>query len=77
MLATELPDSLRRSMIWERSQKSMTVNAVKRRHTSIDLAKLKQEPNKACMKAEEANEAERWNEYFEQEQFDGYHSKGW
>ena len=77
MLATELPDSLRRSMIWERSQKSMTVNAVKRRHTSTDLANLKQHPEKACMKAEEANEAERWNKYFEQEQFDGYHSKGW
>jgi hypothetical protein len=77
MLATELTDSLRRGMIWERSQKSMTANAVKRRHTSTDLVNLQQHPEKACMKNEEDNDAERWNQYFAKEQFDGYHSKGW
>lgn len=77
MLATELTDSLRRGMIWERHQKSMTANAVKRRHTSTDLVNLQQHPEKACIKNEEDNDAERWNQYFAKEQFDGYHSKGW
>lgn len=77
MLATELTDSLRRDMIWERQQKSRTANAVKRRHTSTDLVNLQQHPDKACMKKEDDNDAERWNEYFAKEQFDGYHSKGW
>lgn len=77
MLATELTDSLRRDMIWERQQKSRTANAVKRRHTSTDLVNLQQHPDKACMKKQDDNDAERWNEYFAKEQFDGYHSKGW
>lgn len=46
MLASELTESLRRNLLWERSQKSATVNAVlKRRHTSHDVANLKQHPN--------------------------------
>ncbi|KAK0385353.1 hypothetical protein NLU13_7829 [Sarocladium strictum] len=77
MLATELTDSLRRDMIWERQQKSMTANAVKRRHTSTDLVNLQQHPERACMKKEDDEDAERWNAYFAKEQFDGYHSKGW
>ncbi|OHW96284.1 DUF1752 domain-containing protein [Colletotrichum incanum] len=43
MLAIELTESLRRSLLWERQQKSSTANAVlKRRHTSHDVANLKQ-----------------------------------
>ncbi|TIC97526.1 Uncharacterized protein CH35J_006555 [Colletotrichum higginsianum] len=42
MLATELTESLRRNLLWERQQKSSTANAVlKRRHTSHDKANLK------------------------------------
>lgn len=78
MLATELTESLRRHLLWERQQKSSTANAVlKRRHTSHDVAKLKQYPERPYMdKAEDANSSS-WNQYFTKEAFDGYHSKGW
>ena len=78
MLATELTESLRRSLLWERKQKSSTANAVlRRRHTSHDVANLKQYPEKACMKATEDAEANSWNQYFAKEALNGYHSKGW
>ncbi|CAG9943843.1 unnamed protein product [Clonostachys rosea f. rosea IK726] len=78
MLATELTESLRRHLLWERSQKSSTANAVlKRRHTSHDVANLKQFPEKSCMKKTEDVNASSWNQYFVKETFDGYHSKGW
>ena len=77
MLATELTESLRRHLLWERQQKSSTANAVlKRRHTSHDVANLKQYPEKACMKDTE-DDATSWNQYFSKEALNGYHSKGW
>ncbi|KAL5585712.1 hypothetical protein FOVSG1_013404 [Fusarium oxysporum f. sp. vasinfectum] len=78
MLATELTESLRRHLLWERQVKSSTANAVlKRQHTSHDVANLKQYPEKPCMtKSEDAN-ANSWNQYFSKEATDGYHSKGW
>ncbi|KAK3323696.1 hypothetical protein B0T19DRAFT_426727 [Cercophora scortea] len=49
-LATELTESLRRQLLWERSQKDLTINAVlKRRHTSHDVAHLKQHPERPYM----------------------------
>jgi hypothetical protein len=77
MLATELTESLRRHLLWERQQKSSTANAVlKRRHTSHDVANLKQYPERAYMtKAEDVN-ASSWNQYFSKDA-NGYHSKGW
>jgi hypothetical protein len=78
MLATELTESLRRHLLWERQQKSSTANAVlKRRHTSHDVANLKQFPEKACMKKVEDINASSWNQYFNKEANNGYHSKGW
>jgi hypothetical protein len=78
MLATELTESLRRHLLWERSQKSSTANAVlKRRHTSHDVANLKQYPEKPCIKKNEDVNASSWNQYFAKDSFDGYHSKGW
>lgn len=78
MLATELTESLRRHLLWERQQKSSTANAVlKRRHTSHDVANLKQYPDKPCMKQSEDVNASSWNQYFSKEAFNGYHSKGW
>ncbi|KAG7403563.1 Uncharacterized protein Forpe1208_v016162 [Fusarium oxysporum f. sp. rapae] len=78
MLATELTESLRRHLLWERQQKSSTANAVlKRRHTSPDVANLKQYPEKPCMKKSEDVNASSWNRYFSKEATDGYHSKGW
>jgi len=78
MLATELTESLRRHLLWERQQKSSTANAVlKRRHTSHDVANLRQYPEKPYLnKAEDAN-ASSWNEYFTKEAFSGYHTQGW
>ncbi|KAK2052123.1 DUF1752-domain-containing protein [Colletotrichum caudatum] len=79
MLATELTESLRRNLLWERQQKSSTANAVlKRRHTSHDVANLKQYPEKVCLKKEEA--APTNNPQFfskDTDNFGGYHSKGW
>ncbi|KAJ0138379.1 Bifunctional solanapyrone synthase [Fusarium oxysporum f. sp. albedinis] len=78
MLATELTESLRRHLLWERQVKSSTANAVlKRQHTSHDVADLKQYPEKPCMKKSEDVNASSWNQYFSKEANDGYHSKGW
>lgn len=41
MLATELSESLRRNLLWERQQKNLTTSAVlKRRHTAHDMKNL-------------------------------------
>ncbi|KAF5244001.1 hypothetical protein FANTH_7914 [Fusarium anthophilum] len=78
MLATELTESLRRHLLWERQQKSSTANAVlKRRHTSENVGDLKQYPNRPCMKKSEDVNASSWNQYFSKEANNGYHSKGW
>ncbi|KAJ5796304.1 uncharacterized protein N7518_004844 [Penicillium psychrosexuale] len=45
MLATELTESLRRHLLWERQQKSATANAfLKRRHTAHDMKNLQDYP---------------------------------
>jgi hypothetical protein len=47
MLASELSESLRRNLLWERQHRTMTntaAAALKRRHTSNDLARLKEYP---------------------------------
>lgn len=76
MLATELTESLRRHLLWERSQKSSTANAVlKRRHTSQDVANLKQYPERPCMK--DNGDSGSWNQYFNKNPFTGYHAEGW
>ncbi|KAG5914817.1 hypothetical protein E4U42_000291 [Claviceps africana] len=78
MLATELTESLRRHLLWERQQKTMTAKAaLKRRHTAHDVANLKQFPDKVCLKPSEDTEARSWNQNFCTETMNGYHSKGW
>ncbi|KAI2468362.1 DUF1752-domain-containing protein [Annulohypoxylon bovei var. microspora] len=79
MLATELTESLRRQLLWERQQKTSTANAVlKRRHTSLDVANLKQYPDKAYMaKGKDEPNSSSWNQYFSREDFGGYHAQGW
>lgn len=79
MLATELTESLRRQLLWERQQKTSTANAVlKRRHTSHDVANLKQYPEKSYMdKGNEEPNSSSWNQYFNRESFGGYHAQGW
>ena len=77
MLATELTESLRRQLLWERHQKSSTINAVlRRRHTSHDVANLRQYPEHAYTKNDEAS-ANSWNDYWVKEAFTGYHTQGW
>lgn len=79
MMSTELPESLRRHLLWERSQKSSTANAVlKRRHTSHDVANLKQYPQQPHMKkVDDDVNASSWDQDFTREAFGGYHTKGW
>ncbi|TQV90311.1 dsp1-1-like protein [Cordyceps javanica] len=78
MLATELTESLRCHLLWERQQKTSTANAVlKRRHTSHDMVSLKQFPKMPCLKQREDTYADSWNQYFNKDTLDGYHSKGW
>ncbi|KAK4692574.1 hypothetical protein P7C71_g4656, partial [Lecanoromycetidae sp. Uapishka_2] len=71
MLATELPGSLRKDVLWERQQKKSTVNAVvKRRHTAHNLTNLKAypEPNE--------QDSSKMNEYFSKG-LGEYHQAGW
>lgn len=79
MLATELTESLRRQLLWERQQKTSTANAVlKRRHTSLDVANLKQYPERAYMgKGKDDANPSSWNQYFSRDDFGGYHAQGW
>lgn len=50
MLSTELTESLRRHLLHERRQKGSTANAaLRRRHTSHDVANLRQYPERAHM----------------------------
>ncbi|KAM0361941.1 hypothetical protein ACHAPK_011644 [Fusarium culmorum] len=78
MLATELTESLRRHLLWERQQKSSTVNAVlKRRHTSHDIANLKQFPEKPCMKESEDVNASSCHQCFTQGMHSRYNTECW
>ena len=76
MLATELTESLRKHLLWERKQKSTTANAfLKRRHTTRDVAHLQDYPDlKPDHAAVEASN-NSWNHYFESSW--EYHTKGW
>lgn len=78
MLATELTESLRRQLLWERQQKTSTANAVlKRRHTSHDVANLKQYPEKVHINKATDEPSTSWNQYFNRDNQGGYHAQGW
>ena len=79
MLATELTESLRRHLLWERQQKSTTANAVfKRRHTAHnEMANLQEFPGpKLGEPLIEASKNSSWNHYFDYGPWE-YHTKGW
>ena len=79
MLATELTESLRRHLLWERQQKSTTANAVfKRRHTAAEgLSKLQDYPGTTKNEAQvETSKNNSWNHYFDYGPWE-YHTKGW
>ncbi|MCJ1288358.1 hypothetical protein MMC26_007713 [Xylographa opegraphella] len=75
MLATELTESLRKHLLWERQQKNTTANAVlKRRHTAHDMANLKKFPDNSGSGNTSKNNS--WNNYFDHG-LGEYHQKGW
>ena len=78
MLATELTQSLRKHLLWERQQKSTTANAVlKRRHTAHDVANLQEYPGQITGQAsKEASKNNSWNHYFDHG-LGEYHQTGW
>ena len=76
MLATELTESLRRHLLWERQQKNTTATAVlKRRHTAHDMARLQEYPHDTSSR--EASKNNSWNHYYFDLGLGEYHQKGW
>lgn len=77
MLATELTESLRKHLLWERQQKSTTANAfLKRRHTAFDVANLQEYPRqKSGQSSRDASKNNSWN-YFDHG-LGEYHQAGW
>ena len=78
MLATELTESLRKHLLWERQQKYTTVNAaIKRRHTAHDgMANLKQYPEKHNHESGTNSKNNSWNAYNDHG-LGEYNSRGW
>ena len=75
MLSTELTESLRKHLLWERQQKNTTANAVlKRRHTAHDMANLSTFPETA--ESGTTSKTNSWNAYFDHG-LGEYNSKGW
>lgn len=79
MLSTELTESLRKNLLWERQHKSsQNIAALKRRHTSTDVKNLKQypEPKPVLDKSKDSNPKTFSNDYFHAG-LQEYHAKGW
>ena len=84
MLQTELTESLRKHLIWERQVRGSTTNAVlKRRHTSNDVKNLREYPGTTAAAPPAAYidqnnnaNASSWNNYFDTG-LQEYHQKGW
>lgn len=78
MLSTELTESLRKNLLWERQHKSsQNIAALKRRHTSTDVKNLKQYPdNQPVMKSTATDPAKFSNDFFHAG-LQEYHAKGW
>lgn len=77
MLATELTESLRKHLLWERQQKSTTANAVlKRRHTAFDVSNLQEYPGQKPDLSKDGSKNNSWNHYFDHGSGE-YHRAGW
>ncbi|KAI6843122.1 hypothetical protein KC340_g13041 [Hortaea werneckii] len=75
MLSTELTESLRKNLLWERQHRSNgNLNALKRRHTTQDMTKLKQHPEPVAMSQQPASS---FNNDFFDAGLQEYHAKGW
>lgn len=78
MLSKELPESLRKHLLWERQQKSTTATAVlKRRHTAYDMTKLQEFPGpRGELSAQEGSRTNTWNHFFDYG-LGEYNQAGW
>lgn len=78
MLGTELTESLRKHLLWERQHKNTTANALKRRHTAHDVANLQEYPTErhGSNNSKDASKNNSWNHYFDVG-LGEYHQKGW
>lgn len=82
MLSTELTESLRKNLLWERQQKNTTVNAfLKREAKSManlqragQMAVAQPQPHRALLQRE-PTKTSSYNEYFDVA--NEYHTKGW
>lgn len=77
MLATEMTESLRKNVLWERQQKKATTNAViKRRHTAQNLTNLQNYPGEAVEPTRQGSRNTPFDQYFEAG-LGEYHRAGW
>ncbi|KAM0723924.1 hypothetical protein Q7P37_000915 [Cladosporium fusiforme] len=77
MLSTELTESLRKNLLWERQHRSTgNLTALKRRHTSTDVKNLKQQPEPAPVFSHQDG-AKKFNNDFFNAGLQEYHAKGW
>lgn len=77
MLSTELTESLRKNLLWERQHRSTgNLTALKRRHTSADVKNLKQQPEPAPVFSHKDG-AKNFNNDFFNAGLQEYHAKGW
>ncbi|EXJ95497.1 hypothetical protein A1O1_00619 [Capronia coronata CBS 617.96] len=81
MLATELTESLRKNLLWERQQKSQTANAfLKRSRNAQSMANLQRHASSTASPTQppapqETSKNNSWNHYFDNPW--EYHAKGW
>lgn len=80
MLSTELTESLRKNLLWERQQKmTATSSNIKRRHTAMDMNKLCQQADIPQMSRSqhEGNQFSATASEYLHAGFEEYHAKGW
>lgn len=76
MLQTELTQSLRHHLLWERQPRGGLSNAAfKRSHTTNNMANLRNKADKSTVGAEPSKN-NSWNDYFDFGPSE-YHAKGW
>lgn len=76
MLSTELTESLRKNLLWERQHRSTgNLAALKRRHTAQDMTKLRQHPEPGPVLSHQ-DKSNFNNDYFHAG-LQEYHAKGW
>lgn len=76
MLSTELTESLRKNLLWERQHRSTgNLAALKRRHTSNDVKNLRQHPEPGPVLSH--RDTSQFNNDFFNAGLGEYHTKGW